>query len=121
MERHVEVMSDISGFEPAPVAAQFFGNAGREHMELYGTKPEHFAKVAYKNHKHSVNNPKAQFQRVKTLPNPAEESKILLWITYILNFVVSLLILLSLSRSNDANFYTSLTLFQFASLISSFL
>ena len=65
MERHVEVMSEISGFEPAPVAAQFFGNAGREHMELYGTKPEHFAKVAYKNHKHSVNNPKAQFQKVK--------------------------------------------------------
>ena len=69
MERHVEVMSEISGFEPAPVAAQFFGNAGREHMELYGTKPEHFAKVAHKNHKHSVNNPKAQFQRVKTLHN----------------------------------------------------
>ena len=65
MERHVEVMSEISGFEPAPVAAQFFGNAGREHMELYGTKPEHFAKVAHKNHKHSVNNTKAQFQKVK--------------------------------------------------------
>ncbi len=26
------------------MAAQLFGNAGREHMEKYGTKPEHFAK-----------------------------------------------------------------------------
>lgn len=24
---------------------------------LIGTKPEHFAKIAYKNHLHSVNNP----------------------------------------------------------------
>jgi sterol carrier protein 2 len=34
-----------------------FGNAGKEHMEKYGTTPEHLAKIAYKNHKHSVNNP----------------------------------------------------------------
>merc|ERR1712038_53975 len=39
-----------------------FGNAGREHMEKYGTKPEHFAKIAHKNHKHSVNNPNSQFR-----------------------------------------------------------
>ena len=44
-------------FEPSPPAAQMFGNAGREHMEKYGTKPKHFAKIAHKNHKHSVNNP----------------------------------------------------------------
>lgn len=31
-------------------------------MEKYGTKPEHFAKIAWKNHKHSVNNPYSQFQ-----------------------------------------------------------
>ena len=62
MQRHVEVMLEKFDFEPSPVTAQFFGNAGREHMEKYGTKPEHFAKVAYKNHKHSVNNPKAQFK-----------------------------------------------------------
>ena len=46
----------------APPAAQMFGNAGREHMEKYGTKPEHFAKIGWKNHKHSVNNPYSQFQ-----------------------------------------------------------
>jgi sterol carrier protein 2 len=31
-------------------------------MEKYGTKPEHFAKIGWKNHKHSVNNPYSQFQ-----------------------------------------------------------
>ncbi len=39
-----------------------FGNAGREHMRLYGSRPEHFAKIAEKNHRHSVSNPKSQFR-----------------------------------------------------------
>ncbi len=34
-----------------------FGGAGLEHMKKYGTKPEHFAKIAEKNHRHSANNP----------------------------------------------------------------
>jgi acetyl-CoA acetyltransferase len=45
-----------------PPAPYMFGAAGREHMEKYGSTPEQFAKVGYKNHKHSVNNPYAQFQ-----------------------------------------------------------
>ena len=49
-------------FAPAPPAPQFFGNAGREHMERYGTTKEQFAKIGWKNHKHSVNNPYSQFQ-----------------------------------------------------------
>ena len=57
MEKHVELMSNLVDIEAAPMAAQIFGNAGLEHMKLYGTKPEHFAKIAWKNHKHSVNNP----------------------------------------------------------------
>ena len=44
-----------------------FGAAGREHMRQYGTTAEHFAKIGYKNHKHSVNNPYAQFQDEYTL------------------------------------------------------
>lgn len=55
---------DITG---APMTAQMFGNAGIEHMRKYGTKAEHFAKIACKNHKHSVNNPYAQFQQEYTL------------------------------------------------------
>ncbi|MGO9774997.1 MAG: hypothetical protein ACLPM3_00225 [Terracidiphilus sp.] len=39
-----------------------FGNAGREHMERYGTTAMQFAKIGWKNHKHSVNNPYSQFQ-----------------------------------------------------------
>ena len=55
-------MANTVGIEASPIAAQMFGNAGREHMNKYGTKLEHFAKIAMKNHKHSVNNPKSQFQ-----------------------------------------------------------
>ena len=35
---------------------------GKEHNEKYGTTAEHFAKIGWKNHKHSVNNPYSQFQ-----------------------------------------------------------
>jgi sterol carrier protein 2 len=62
LDRHFELMVSLRQFAPAPGAAQFFGNAGREHMEKYGTKPEHFAKIGLKNHKHSVNNPYSQFR-----------------------------------------------------------
>ena len=55
--RHAEAVVQL----PRP-HAQMFGNAGIEHMEKYGTKPEHFAKIGWKNHKHSVNNPYSQFQ-----------------------------------------------------------
>lgn len=58
----VEAMMQVRDLEAAPIAPQLFGNAGREHMDKYGTKPEHFAKIAHKNHKHSVNNPFSQFR-----------------------------------------------------------
>merc|ERR1711970_336725 len=62
VQKHVETMMDLREMEAGPITAQLFGNAGREHMELYGTRPDHFAKIAWKNHKHSVNNPCSQFQ-----------------------------------------------------------
>jgi sterol carrier protein 2 len=64
---HLQAMIDVRGFEKAPPAAQLFGNAGREYMEKYGAKPEHFARIGWKNHKHSVNNPYSQFQDEYTL------------------------------------------------------
>lgn len=68
MDRHVTAMVEgRGGWEPAPPAPQMFGNAGREHMELYGSTPEHFAWIGWKNHKHSVDNPYAQFQDEYTL------------------------------------------------------
>ena len=36
MDKHVAVMVAAAGLEASPVAAQMFGNAGREHMKLYG-------------------------------------------------------------------------------------
>ncbi|KAK0394264.1 hypothetical protein QR680_000661 [Steinernema hermaphroditum] len=66
-EKHIEVMANTYGLFPSPITAQMFGNAGLEHMEKYGTKPEHFAKIAYKNHLHSVHNPKSQFQKEYSL------------------------------------------------------
>ncbi|RUS89453.1 hypothetical protein EGW08_002750 [Elysia chlorotica] len=62
MDKHVTVMLDQYDLDRAPITAQLFGNAGRDHMKKYGTKPEHFAKIAWKNHKHSVNNPYSQFR-----------------------------------------------------------
>ncbi len=62
MDKHAKSMIEKRGFAKAPPAPQFFGNAGREHMEKYGTTAEHFAKIGWKNHKHSVNNPYSQFQ-----------------------------------------------------------
>ncbi|RUS72555.1 hypothetical protein EGW08_019692 [Elysia chlorotica] len=66
-DKHNEISIKLRGKDKAPFAAQLFGNSGRDHMDKYGTKPEHFAKIAWKNHKHSVNNPYSQFQDEYTL------------------------------------------------------
>lgn len=50
-----------------PPAPSMFGAAGREHMRRYGSRPEHFAKIGEKNHRHSVHNPYARFRREYTL------------------------------------------------------
>lgn len=60
----VTMMSETRGFEPAPGAAQMFGNAGREYMEKYGATAADFAEIARVNHAHSPNNPYSQFQQV---------------------------------------------------------
>ncbi|PNI71490.1 SCP2 isoform 16, partial [Pan troglodytes] len=56
-DKHVDLLINKYGLSAHPVAPQMFGYAGKEHMEKYGTKIEHFAKIGWKNHKHSVNNP----------------------------------------------------------------
>ena len=67
MDKHFKLMVAERGFAKAPGAPQMFGNAGLEHMERYGTTAEQFAKIGWKNHKHSVNNPYSQFQDDYTL------------------------------------------------------
>ncbi|MGW2176807.1 lipid-transfer protein [Streptomyces sp. NPDC001732] len=60
--RHYGIMAAAHGFEKSPPTAQLFGNAAREHMARYGTTEAQLAAVGAKNHRHSVNNPYAQFQ-----------------------------------------------------------
>jgi acetyl-CoA acetyltransferase len=67
IDRHMAASYELYPQEQGPFAAQVFGNAGREHMKLYGTTAEQLAKIAVKNHRHSVNNPYAQFQTEFTL------------------------------------------------------
>jgi acetyl-CoA acetyltransferase len=64
--KHMLALGELYDFAMPP-APWMFGAAGREHMDKYGTTPEQFAKIGEKNHRHSVNNPYAQFQDVYTL------------------------------------------------------
>ena len=86
LDKHMGRMFEVREPEESPFAPQMFGNAGRDHMEKYGSKPEHFAWIGWKNHKHSVNNPYAQFQDEYTLrrdqgraddPRAADEAAVL--------------------------------------------
>jgi acetyl-CoA acetyltransferase len=54
-------------------------------MEKYGTTSTHFAKIGWKNHKHSKNNPYAQFQ----------EYHIHLSFAFCTNFIFSLILIFS--------------------------
>ena len=76
LEQHLALMDAERGRTEDPVNAQLFGNAGREHQERYGSGPEHVAWIAWKNHKHSVNNPYAQFQTEYTMAEIRESRMI---------------------------------------------
>jgi acetyl-CoA acetyltransferase len=75
MVNHVKALAELKELA-FPLAPWMFGAAGVEHMEKYGTSPETFAKIGQKNHKHSVNNPYAQFQDEFTL-DQVKESKMI--------------------------------------------
>lgn len=76
MDKHVGVMSEVNDITDAPITAQLFGNAGAEYIKKYGAKPEHFAKIAYKNHKHSTKNPNSQFQDEYSLDQIMKSPKV---------------------------------------------
>src|SRR4051812_40065735 len=63
LEKFVEVMARVQGFNQAPPAAQMFGGAGREYRWKYGTKRETFAKISEKARKHAAKNPYALFNQ----------------------------------------------------------
>ncbi|XP_050757141.1 sterol carrier protein 2 isoform X4 [Gymnogyps californianus] len=81
IDKHLEIMINKYGLASAPVAPQMFANAGKEHMEKYGTNPEYFAKIAWKNHSHSTNNPYSQFQEKYTLDEVLHSRKIFDFLT----------------------------------------
>jgi sterol carrier protein 2 len=76
MDRHMLALVSLREWENAPPAPQMFGAAGREHMERYGSEPDHYAWIGWKNHKHSVNNPYAQFQDEYTLDDIKQAKEI---------------------------------------------
>ena len=52
------------GNSEIPLALRYFGGAGREHMQRYGTPLETFAQVRAKASRHAANNPLAIFRTV---------------------------------------------------------
>lgn len=63
MSAHDQAMRRLQGFEEgAPLAAQYFGGAGLEHMRRYGTSQTAFAMIASKARRHAASNPRAVFK-----------------------------------------------------------
>lgn len=60
-------MSNLYDISASPMTAQMFGNAGLDYQKKYQCSDDVFAMIAHKNHKHSVNNPYAQFQQEYSL------------------------------------------------------
>lgn len=81
MQNFVEVLVEIAGLYPAAITPQFFAAAGQAHMERYGTREEHFAKIAVKNRKHSLNNPNSQTQEECNLQQVLESQKVFSMLT----------------------------------------
>src|SRR5256714_8992959 len=55
--RHYAALFELREPEAAPPAPQMFGMAGREHMEKYGSTPDHHARVGWEEHQHSGQQP----------------------------------------------------------------
>ncbi|MFT4128345.1 MAG: lipid-transfer protein [Gordonia sp. (in: high G+C Gram-positive bacteria)] len=75
MMRHLLALAELQEFAMPP-APYMFGAAGNEHMERYGTTAEQFAKIGVKNHRHSQNNPYAQFQDEYSLAEVLDSKRI---------------------------------------------
>jgi sterol carrier protein 2 len=68
MMKFVEPLMALQAHDPeAPFAAQYFGGAGREHQERFGTRNETFAKISEKARRHAANNPLALFREPLTV------------------------------------------------------
>ncbi|HET7299619.1 MAG TPA: lipid-transfer protein [Oleiagrimonas sp.] len=65
-QRFNALCDDINPFPETPLALRYFGGAGKEYMDTWGTGPELFAKVRAKASRHAEHNPMALFRKVVT-------------------------------------------------------
>jgi len=56
--------SQINPFPEIPLALRYFGGAGKEYMDKFGTAPDLFAKVRAKASRHAEHNPMALLRKV---------------------------------------------------------
>eukprot|EP00004_Rigifila_ramosa_P002308 TRINITY_DN1239_c0_g1_i3.p1 TRINITY_DN1239_c0_g1~~TRINITY_DN1239_c0_g1_i3.p1 ORF type:complete len:420 (+),score=89.52 TRINITY_DN1239_c0_g1_i3:27-1262(+) len=79
---HYAVLKEVAGFDKKiPQNPQLFAAAANEHMRKHGSKPWHYASIAEKNHRHSSQNPRAQFRDVYTLDQVMQSREIIAPIT----------------------------------------
>jgi acetyl-CoA acyltransferase len=68
LDRSFDVMTAAQGRnQDAPWAAEFFGGAGAQYAERYGTAPETFAAINVKARRHAAGNPYAVFREPVTV------------------------------------------------------
>lgn len=66
--RHDAVRDRVQGIDPqVPMAAQFFGGAGKAYADQYGLEPETLAAISVKSRQHAANNPYAVFRAPLTV------------------------------------------------------
>ncbi|HQR21391.1 MAG TPA: lipid-transfer protein [Burkholderiaceae bacterium] len=65
-DRFETVTEELVGEAQIPLALRYFGGAGREHMQRYGTPLETFAQIRAKASRHAEKNPLALFRKVVT-------------------------------------------------------
>ncbi len=60
------VTDELVGHGEIPLALRYFGGAGKQHMEKYGTQMSTFAKIRAKASRHAARNPLALFRKEMT-------------------------------------------------------
>ncbi|MFX8836721.1 lipid-transfer protein, partial [Acinetobacter baumannii] len=60
------VTDELVGHGEIPLALRYFGGAGKQHMDKYGTQLSTFAKIRAKASRHAARNPLALFRKEMT-------------------------------------------------------
>jgi len=66
-DRFETLADELVGESQIPLALRYFGGAGREHMQRYGTPLETFAQIRAKASRHAEKNPLALFRKPVTV------------------------------------------------------